>query len=239
MSGHQSVHLLGGGGHAKVVIRALQDLGYTVARVFDDRSDLWGTSLLGVPVVGPLEQITGCPVLPTVISIGDNVARRKVAERFDLPWMTVVDRRAQVDCTVHLGTGTVVLHGAVIQVDTRVGDHVIVNTAASVDHDCLIGDCAHIAPGVRLAGNVVIGAGALLGTGAIVNPGITVGTWTTVGSGGVVVRNLPPKIVAKGVPARVTRPQSSQELGGNGRVDLGVLPPAVRREAERANEETA
>ncbi|MFH1264491.1 MAG: hypothetical protein ABIK89_02100, partial [Planctomycetota bacterium] len=176
--------------------------------------------------------------LPAVISIGDNVARRHVAGRFDLQWMTVVDRHALVDSTVRLGIGTVVLHGAVIQVDTYVGDHVIVNTSASVDHDCLIGDYAHIAPGVHLAGKVAIGAGALLGTGATVNPAIVVGSWATVGSGAVVVRDLPPDVVAKGVPARVTRPKSSQELGGNGYTNLDVLEPGACRDVKPVEEKT-
>jgi acetyltransferase-like isoleucine patch superfamily enzyme len=60
----------------------------------------------------------------------------------------------------------------------------------------------HIAPGVRLAGDVALGDGVFLGIGAVAIPGVRVGAWTTVGAGAAVVDDLPEGIVAAGVPAR-------------------------------------
>jgi acetyltransferase-like isoleucine patch superfamily enzyme len=96
----------------------------------------------------------------------------------------------------------VVFAGAVIQPDAALGGHVIVNTAASIDHDCALGDFVHIAPGVHLAGNVRLDTGVFLGIGTVAIPGIHVGAWTTVGAGATVIRDLRAGITAIGTPAR-------------------------------------
>lgn len=79
----------------------------------------------------------------------------------------------------------------------------ILNTSCSVDHDCIIGDFAHISPGAHLTGKVNIGGGAHIGAGVAVIPGCSVGSWAVVGVGAVVVEDIPPKVVAVGVPAKV------------------------------------
>jgi sugar O-acyltransferase (sialic acid O-acetyltransferase NeuD family) len=205
MSGLDAVYVIGAGGHAKVVIRALQDLGNKVAAVFDDDLQRQGGSLLGIPIVGPVERISEYPRCPTVIAIGHNAVRRRIAERYDLPWRTVVHPHSLVDPSVFLGHGTVVLARAVVQVDSHLGDHVIVNHAATVDHDCVVGNYSHLAPGVHLAGNVVVQDGVLVGIGAAVIPGVRIGSGTTVGAGAAVVHDLPEHVVVVGVPAKIVK----------------------------------
>jgi len=62
---------------------------------------------------------------------------------------------------------------------------------------------------------IVVGDNVWLGGGAIVCPGVTIGDDTVVGAGAVVTRDLPPGVVAAGVPARVVR-----EIGGGDRIDF-------------------
>jgi len=52
---------------------------------------------------------------------------------------------------------------------------------------------------------VIIESGAWIGAGAIVLPGVTVGRGSIVGAGSVVTRNVPPRTVVAGNPARVIR----------------------------------
>ena len=52
---------------------------------------------------------------------------------------------------------------------------------------------------------ITSGDNVWLGSGVVVCPGITIGDDTVVGAGGVVTRDLPPGVVAAGVPARVLR----------------------------------
>ncbi|CAM4152196.1 acetyltransferase [Deinococcus marmoris] len=196
------VLVVGAGGHAKVVIATLRAAGMDVAGVLDDRAESWGGSVLGCPVLGGLERLEQSADR-AVLAIGSNAARRDLAARFpNATWATAIHPAATVHESVKLGPGTVIFAGAVIQPDTVLGQHVIVNTGATADHDCVLEDFVHVAPGVHLAGAVHLEEGVFLGVGCAVTPGISVGRWTTVGAGGVVVRPLPANTVAVGIPAR-------------------------------------
>jgi acetyltransferase-like isoleucine patch superfamily enzyme len=82
---------------------------------------------------------------------------------------------------------------------------VIINTAASIDHDCVIADGAHIAPGCRLCGSVTIGARTLVGAGTTVVRSATIGHDTVIGAGSVVIADIPANVVALGNPAKPVR----------------------------------
>ena len=58
--------------------------------------------------------------------------------------------------------------GVVINADTAIGKHCIINTNASVDHDCVVEDFVHISPNSGLAGGVEVGEGSQIGIGASV-----------------------------------------------------------------------
>ncbi|MFB1013277.1 MAG: acetyltransferase, partial [Bacteroidia bacterium] len=102
-----------------------------------------------------------------VVAIGDNEIRKKVVARLNHKFGRVIAKTAEVDSTVEVGLGSQILHGAIIQVDATVGEHSIINTGASIDHDCAIGSYCHIAPKVTLCGNVQVGNGTLIGAGTV------------------------------------------------------------------------
>ena len=62
----------------------------------------------------------------------------------------------------------------------------------------------------RVAHGVRIGAGEWVGAGVTVQDGVTIGEGTIVGSGAVVNDDLPPKVIAAGLPARVLRARDEQ-----------------------------
>ena len=88
-----------------------------------------------------------------------------------------------------------------MQPETRIGENAIVNTNASVDHECLVGDHVHIAPGGVIAGGVRIGNGSFVGANATIIDGVSVGSNSTVGAGAVVIDDVPSGCTVVGVPA--------------------------------------
>ena len=116
--------------------------------------------------------------------------------------LRVIHPRAFVAADVKLGKGCQVLAMSAVCANARLGDAVIINTAASVDPDCVIHDGAHVGPGAHLAGEVEVGASAFIGTAAVVLPRLRIGAGATVGAGAVVTRDVAPGTTVLGNPAR-------------------------------------
>lgn len=202
-----TAYVLGAGGHAKVVVETLVEAGWRVKGLFDDDPQKQGTRVAHTPVLGPIRHADRRRW--AVLAIGDNPKRRQLAESLQgWRWLTVVHPHAWVADSVELGPGTVVLAGAIIQPEVQIGTHSIVNTAATVDHDCRLGDYVHLAPGVHLGGSIAVEEGVLLGIGTVVIPGLRIGAWSIVGAGSVVVKDLPAGVKAVGAPASVIGPVS-------------------------------
>ncbi len=113
-----------------------------------------------------------------------------------------------VSYTPFLGnSGLTAMPSAHIGDGVKIGDNVLVNTGAIIEHDCAISDHVHIAPGAILCGNVTVGEGAHIGAGAVVRQGIRIGAWAIVGCGAVVIKDVPDGVTVVGNPARPIRRQ--------------------------------
>lgn len=151
--------------------------------------------------------------LSYVIGIGDNVARRKVAERFykkvrftNLIHPSATFGREQRERLDH-SVGVIVAAGVRLTSSIEVGNFVILNQNVTVAHDCEVGGYAHIAPGANVSGNVHLGVGCWVGAGAVINQGtighkLTVGQGTVIGSAAVIIEDCEPNAVYVGVPAK-------------------------------------
>lgn len=204
--------LLGGGGHGKVVasvllrLRDFEFLGYLDPT---DQGDLLGRPRLGDDSALPALQKLH-PGLLGVIGLGKVDAGSRRFEFFakwraaGLSFPALVAPTAYVAAGVTLGEGVVVMDGAIVQPGSRIGAAAILNTRASVDHDCVIGDDVHIAPGATLSGNVSVGEHSLIGVGASVREGTRIGASCLIGAGAAVVdRDLCASAgTYGGVPAR-------------------------------------
>ena len=128
----------------------------------------------------------------------------RVAEEYNgrVEWLTLIHPNADVHSSTALGPGTVALSGSIVQPDVSIGAHGIVSTGATVDHDCVLSDFVHLAPGCHLAGGVTLDDGVFMGISSSVAPGICMGTWSVIGAGATVIRSLPSNITAVGTPAR-------------------------------------
>ncbi len=209
----QRIAILGAGGHAAVVADALRRaLGDAcIAAILDDDPKLWGERLAGVTIAGPVRTVVDVPADGVIIAIGDNRARGRVYEwlvETQIPLVNVIHPSAVIAPDVELGRGVVAFANVVVNVRSRIGDNVILNTACTIDHDSVIGPHVHVAPGAHLAGGVAIGEGTLVGIGSGAIPGITIGKWATIGAGAVVVDNVPDNATVVGVPARVIKPRA-------------------------------
>ena len=207
------VLILGAGGHAQVAADALlraaevapvaEPIGF-----LDDNLRLVGTSILGLPVLGTTADLSHFDHDAVFVGIGDNQTRARLFTELASAQeqaISIVHPGSILAPTVEMSTGVLVCAGAIVNTGATIGNDTIINTGASVDHHCAVGDHCHVGPGVRLGGGVQIGAGTLLGIASVVTPGRRVGEWSIIGAGSVVTRDLPDRVVAVGVPARVIK----------------------------------
>lgn len=207
--------ILGGGGHARVIIDVLQQLEeFTPWGVLDANPAYWGKAILGVPVIGgdsKLPELLSQGISHFILGLGSTgrtEPRRLVFQRAcqaGFTPVTVKHPRAVVSNSALLDQGTAVLAGAIINAGAKIGSNVIINTGAIVEHDCVIGNHVHLATGARLAGGVIIDDGAHVGIGACVLQGVHIGEKAVIGAGAVVLEDIPPQATAAGVPARILK----------------------------------
>ena len=197
----ESVILIGGGGHAKVVIDCVLSAGDRVVGILDDTLAS-GTDVLGIPVLGKTEAWIKYPDCKFIISIGSNGVRRKIATKWMLPWYTAIHPAATVSSFARIGAGTVVMPGAIVNAGAVVGCHCIINSGAVVEHDNVLGDYVHISPNAALGGTVSVGEGTHVGIGACVRNNTSICGGCTVGAGAAVVKDITESGVYAGVPAR-------------------------------------
>jgi sugar O-acyltransferase (sialic acid O-acetyltransferase NeuD family) len=195
------VILQGGGEHARVVLDCLLSMGAHVIGIFDPK---YSGDLFGVPQLGKYKPDFS-PDAHAIVAIGDNPIRKKVASSTLHRFTNAIHSSVIKSRFVSMGTGNMVLHGAIIQAQAKVGNHCILNTGSRVDHDCALSDFVHLGPGVTLCGCVSVGEGAFVGAGSIVIPGKKIGAWATVGAGSVVISDIPDYAVAVGNPAKVIK----------------------------------
>ncbi len=192
------VVVLGGGGHARVLMDALCLCGVTIQGYSDPRQAPGARGPFGAASLGGDEAVEalGPERVRLVNGIGstrDTALRRDAFARFaalGFRFATIVHPAAIVAPDVELGEGAQVMAGAVLQTGSRIGADAIVNTRASIDHDCRIGAHAHIAPGAVLSGGGVVGEGSHVGTAATIIQSITIGERCTIGAGAVVTEDL-------------------------------------------------
>lgn len=206
----KKIVVVGGGGHAKVVISILKKSGiFEVAGYTDshDNGPILGASYLGDDQI--LEQIyKNQKVEDAVIGlgqVGNPQPRKRLSDLlkkigFHLP--PIISPYAIVNEDVHISEGTVLMDGVVVNTGTRIGAFCIINTRTSIDHDCTLGDFVHIAPGAVLSGGVTVGDNTLIGSGAAVIHAMIISNDCILGAGAVVVRDINQPGIYVGNPAR-------------------------------------
>ena len=201
--------VVGGGGHAKVVISILRKLCYCILGYTDLKDH---GLVLGVPYLGADRELaalaTGPKKLNAVLAVGQvglGETRYELWTRLHSPALSfplIVSPDAVVNEGVLGGEAAVVMDGAVVNSGATIGRAVIVNTNSTVEHDVVLEDWVHVAPGATISGGVTVGRFSMIGAGTTVIEGVKIAASCLVGAGATVVRDLTEPGVYVGSPAR-------------------------------------
>lgn len=198
--------LIGGGGHARSVMAMLGNRGSGLVGY----TSLSDQAIDGVDFLGDDDTFKRA-YSPSDVDIhiafvaprsGDMSVRRRIIESYDTyRATTLIADSAVVAPGSKVGAGCALMHRVVINA-ARLGKHVVVNTGAIVEHQCVIGDNVFIGPGSVVCGAVTIGEDCFIGAGAVIAPGVTLTPGTVVGMNTTVLHDITDGGTWIGTPAR-------------------------------------
>jgi sugar O-acyltransferase (sialic acid O-acetyltransferase NeuD family) len=143
------------------------------------------------------------------VGYGDlNRARQSLFERLKKLGYAIeayVHPDARVYTRHPLGEGSVILPGAVIEPNARVGEDTFVWCNATVAHDSTVADHCWIASGAVIAGHVSIGRNTFVGVNATVVDQITVGEFNIIGGSAMISKSTKPNTVHLARTAEIFR----------------------------------
>ena len=158
----------------------------------------------------------------TIVSTGAIVfAGSRLGERVIVGDQACVRERVTVGDDVVIGRGSLVENDTTIGAMTRIQADAYITAYSTLEEDVFIAPCVvttndnfmgRTEKRKKLLRGPTIRRGARVGGGAVLCPGVEVGEEAFVGAGAVVVRDVPPRVVVVGNPARVLRDVPGEEL---------------------------
>lgn len=197
----KDVIIIGTGGHAKVIADIVLCSGDNLVGFLT--SDRDKDTFIGKPILGGDTDYAKYKDCYFVVAIGNPNVRERISNSMaGIKWYTAIHPSSTISAiNTSIGEGTVVMANAVINPFAQIGNHCIINTNATIEHDNVIEDFSHISVGTKLAGTVKIGKRTWVGIGATVSNGISVCEDCMIGAGAVVVKNIEVSGTYIGVPA--------------------------------------
>jgi sugar O-acyltransferase (sialic acid O-acetyltransferase NeuD family) len=204
--------VLGAGGLGQEIVwlaEEINDAGprWNIAGYLDDNPAAQGTSPLGYPVLGTLDDARRHPRARYFLGVGDPRLRQRMVERMrplDLSWATLVSPTVRLHRSNKLGVGVGVGRYTDMTIDCEIDDFAYINIHVVLGHAVKVGQYSVVDPNVTINGEGVIGSVCLIGANAFVRD-VKVGDGATIGAGSVVVKDVEPDCVVAGVPAKLIR----------------------------------
>lgn len=178
----KKLYLIGGGGHCCSCIDVIESDGrFSIQGIFDLPENI-GKKILNYRIVGSdfdLEKFNANDVffLITLGQIKSADLRLKIYEKLkglNANIANVISPRAYVSKYAIIGEGTIVMHDALVNANSKIGANCILNTKSLVEHDVVVGSHCHISTGSVINGNCVVGDEVFVGSNSVIKHGIVI-----------------------------------------------------------------
>lgn len=205
----KNIVVVGAGGFGKEVAWIAKRCGREVLGFLDGTLDKQNTKVMGLDVLGPLENAKNYMDCEFIIAIGNPRSRKKIVDTFfnneQFNFATLIDPLSIIGENVLIGSGSVICAGAILTVDISMGKHIIVNLNSTIGHDVCIKDYVTIAPNSSISGNILLNDLVEIGTNATLREKLVVDEGAIVGMGTVLTKNVAKNNVMIGNPAKLLK----------------------------------
>ena len=180
------------------------------------------------PSLSPRSTAKREPLPPAVIGAGTVVSTGAIVfAGTQIGARVIIGDQACVRERVVIGDDVVIGRGTLVENDTTIGAMTKIQADAYITAYSTLEEHVFIAPRVVTTNDNYMGRteqrhalikgptirrGARIGGGAILCPGVEIGEEAFVGAGAVVTKDVPPRVVVVGSPARVLRDVPADEL---------------------------
>lgn len=206
--------LIGGGGHAKVVIDAVDQSKYEIVGILEKDNCHLHEKINGIEIIGIDSQSKDFLSLGikyafiAIGHIGNSKIRNMIFSQMQdkgFEFINIVHCNAVLSDSVRMGKGNLIMAGSILNTEVYIGNNNIINTGVILEHEVVVKNGVHIAPGVVIAGRSKINDNVFIGAGSTVIQGISIGKNSIVGAGSVVIHDIPDNVIAVGNPARIIK----------------------------------
>ena len=193
-----SIVLVGGGGHCKSSIEAINSDGRFRIEGIVDNQYTTADKCLGIPYIGRDDDLKAIlakfkMALVTVGQIKNSEVRKNLFEMikaFGAQMPIIQASSSIISSHSNIGEGTIVMHGAIVNACAQIGKNVIINSMALIEHDVHIGNHCHVSTGARINGSVNIADGCFVGSGAVLHQNISVGKNAIIAAGAIISKDV-------------------------------------------------
>ena len=129
-----------------------------------------------------------------LIAINNPLLRKKIKKNlenkkiFNYPYL--VDKNAILLNEINIGEGTIIFPGTIIDINSYIGKHCVINKLCSIGHDVNLKDFITISPQVMIGGNTFIAENVFIGGSSSLREGISISKNITIGMGSMVTKNI-------------------------------------------------
>lgn len=204
--------IYGSGGFAREVAHLIEDINaqeqqWEVLGFIDDNQENHGKIVNELPVLGGKEWFHSYQdKISVVMGIGSPRAKKAIAQQLkefkQIDYPNLIHPSVTFSRFNQIGEGNVICEGSILTTNIILKDFVTINLNCTIGHDTEIYSYSTILPNGSVSGNVVFDECVDFGTNATIIQGIRIGEETIVGAAAVVVRDLPAKCTAVGMPAK-------------------------------------